>query len=159
MLFRSAADAAHALGYARAADVLTPGPGSAYTFLNLPVASNDLLISYTLLGDANIDGLVNFDDLLALAKNYNATTNVHWSFGDFNYDNAINFDDLLILAKHYNGVLATPTAWALPETPANFATDLAAAIEIAQAPEPPALAAFAACGVAIGTGRRKRQRT
>jgi hypothetical protein len=52
-------------------------------------------------GDANGARVVNFTDLLALAKNYNkagATTEQ----GDFNGDGQTNFTDLLILAKHYN---------------------------------------------------------
>jgi hypothetical protein len=55
-------------------------------------------------GDANRDGVVNFDDLLILAKNYNhePTTDDPSASGDFNADNIINFEDLLTLAQHYN---------------------------------------------------------
>jgi hypothetical protein len=147
----TAADADHALGYARAADVLTPGPGGTYTFLGLPVSSNDVLIRYTMFGDATLDGLVNFDDLLALAKHYNAATNTHWSAGDFNYDNVINFDDLLLLAKHYNAYLPTQP---LAGAPAEFSADLATAF--AEVPEPSAIGlTMAACGFAL-TARRRR---
>lgn len=148
----SAADADHALGYARAADVLPAAADGSYTFLNLPVAADDVLVRYTLLGDATLDGRVNFDDLLALAKNYNATSNAHWSAGDFNYDNAINFDDLLLLAKHYNAAL--PTA-PVPGASVNFSADLAAAF--AAVPEPSAaLFSLAACGLTLSARRRRR---
>jgi hypothetical protein len=57
-----------------------------------------------LAGDATDDGVVNFDDLLRLAKNYSAV-GVTRTGGDFNSDRLVNFDDLLILAKNYNHVL------------------------------------------------------
>jgi hypothetical protein len=57
-------------------------------------------------GDANGDHTVNFNDLLALAKNYNATTGASRPQGDFNSDRQVNFADLLALAKNYNRSLA-----------------------------------------------------
>jgi hypothetical protein len=146
----SAADPDHALGYARAADVLPAAPDGSYSFLDLPVTADDVLVRYTLLGDATLDGRVNFADLLALAKNYN-TANTQWSTGDFNYDNTVNFADLLLLAKHYNAALpATP----IPGAPADFSQDLAAAF--AQVPEPSAtLLGIVACGFALSDRRRR----
>jgi hypothetical protein len=61
------------------------------------------LAFFHLDGDANKDGVVNFDDMLIVAKNYNSTT-ADFTQGDFNYDNVVNFDDLLMLAKNYNAV-------------------------------------------------------
>jgi hypothetical protein len=68
-------------------------------------------------GDATRDGVVNFDDLLVLAKNYNKTDQP-FTAGDFNYDNVINFDDLLLLAQNYNRTITVPvpTAAAAPTT-------------------------------------------
>ena len=51
--------------------------------------------------------LVNFDDLLILAKNYNKTGMTR-AQGDFTGDGVVNFDDLLVLAKNYNQSLAPP---------------------------------------------------
>jgi len=58
------------------------------------------VIVYPVLGDANRDGFVNFQDLLTLAQNY-GKTNAQWAIGDFNSDLTVNFADLLILAQHY----------------------------------------------------------
>jgi hypothetical protein len=62
-----------------------------------------------LAGDVNRDGSVNFDDLLVLAKNYNATAAI-FGQGDLNGDGVVNFDDLLILAKNYNQTVTAPAA-------------------------------------------------
>ncbi|MFT3785427.1 MAG: PEP-CTERM sorting domain-containing protein [Tepidisphaeraceae bacterium] len=48
---------------------------------------------------------VNFNDLLALAANYNGTAKT-WTTGDFTGDEIVNFSDLLILAANY-GATAT----------------------------------------------------
>lgn len=61
----------------------------------------------TLPGDANRDGVVNFTDLLTLARNYN-TTGRTWSDGDFTGDGLVNFADLLIVARNYNRTATTP---------------------------------------------------
>jgi hypothetical protein len=60
-----------------------------------------------LTADSNGDGVVNFDDLLALAANYN-TSGKTFAQGDFNYDGVVNFDDLLLLAANYNTTLPVP---------------------------------------------------
>ena len=65
-------------------------------------------LKYSVVGDTNVDGSVNFTDLLALAQNYNKTGQ-DWAHGDFNYDGIVNFTDLLALAQHY-GNTATVTA-------------------------------------------------
>jgi ELWxxDGT repeat protein len=63
---------------------------------------------FVLAGDANRDAVVNFDDLLVLAANYNQGGRT-FSQGDFNYDGTVNFDDLLILASRYNTSLPALT--------------------------------------------------
>lgn len=54
-------------------------------------------------GDANRDGVVNFQDLLTVARNYAQETQTDdpYTSGDFNGDGIVNFQDLLELARHY----------------------------------------------------------
>ena len=74
-----------------------------------------VLIRLTRKGDANLDGTVNFNDLLRLSQNYN-TTGRTWDQGDFSYDTNINFGDLLILSQNYNASFASGEATAaVPE--------------------------------------------
>jgi hypothetical protein len=77
---------------------------SNFNFAGETVDPTTVLAALTLKGDANLDFTVNFDDLLALAANYNGSRKF-WSNGDFNYDGTVNFDDLLGLAANYNQTL------------------------------------------------------
>lgn len=67
---------------------------------------------FALAGDANRDRAVNFDDLLALARNYGQAGKT-LSEGDADGDGTVDFNDLLALARNYNQTLAAP-ANALP---------------------------------------------
>jgi Ca2+-binding RTX toxin-like protein len=62
---------------------------------------------FSLAGDANHDGTVNFTDLLIFASNYSQSPR-SFGEGDFNYDGVVNFSDLLILAARYNFSINTP---------------------------------------------------
>jgi len=50
-------------------------------------------------GDANLDGMVNFDDFLALQGSFGAMGG--WATGDFNGDMMVNFDDFLVLQGNF----------------------------------------------------------
>ena len=54
-----------------------------------------------ILGDANLDGNVDFADLVTLAQHYNQQSGATWQDGDFDQDGKVNFSDLVILAAHY----------------------------------------------------------
>jgi hypothetical protein len=114
-----------------------------------------VLVRYTLTGDANLDGAVDFLDLAKLAQSYNsdisAQTQSWWNRGDFNGDGAVDFLDLAKLAQNYNTAL--PGA-PIPSPSASFQADLATAF--ASVPEPSAtlLAVVATCGMML----RRRQR-
>jgi hypothetical protein len=143
------------LGYAEAVDLFGSAGG---VFMGQFADATTVLVRYTRLGDANLDGTVNFDDLLLLAKNYNGTPATlapgWWSRGDFTYDGYVNFDDLLVLAKNYNAVLpAAPLPSATPAFDADMARAFAAAV-----PEPSmtTLAPIAACAAALTSRRRRR---
>jgi hypothetical protein len=74
---------------------------------NNAMAQDYVLDFFVLAGDANRDRVVNFADLLALARNYN-TSGRAWADGDFTGDGVVNFNDLLTLARSYNKALPAP---------------------------------------------------
>ena len=63
-------------------------------------ATFDNYVSPILTGDANLDGKVDFADLLTLARHY-GSSNATWSTGDFDADGTVDFADLAALARNY----------------------------------------------------------
>lgn len=143
----AAKSATHGLGYAEASAVLSFVNDEA-TFGGQTVDPTTVLVRYTLLGDADLSGAVNFFDLTALAANYGA--NGHWSQGDFNLDGNVNFFDLTALAANYGSAMPTEP---LPGAPADFGQDLALAF--AQVPEPAGMILFGLALVGLWRPRRK----
>jgi hypothetical protein len=140
----AAASSGRALGYAEASDVLGPNGGD---FFGETVDASAVLVRYTLAGDANLDGGVNFNDLVALAQNYNTPSGATWSHGDFNFDGVVNFSDLVALAQNYNTSLpASPL-------PASFGQEFERAL--GQVPEPSGIL-FSLLAPLLAFGRRHR---
>ncbi|MFI5380818.1 MAG: dockerin type I domain-containing protein, partial [Tepidisphaerales bacterium] len=54
----------------------------------------------TLVGDANLDGVVNIQDFGLLSGNFGQATNL-WSRGDFNGDSVVNIQDFGLLSKAF----------------------------------------------------------
>jgi hypothetical protein len=87
---------------------LPPG-GSGGPLRRVPLApglKNGTVIARPALpGDVNLDGRVNFADLLSLAQHYNAAA-AAWTKGNFDYDVEVTFKDLLQLAQSYGRTAA-----------------------------------------------------
>src|SRR5262249_34262141 len=92
-----------ALGYAEASAV-----GITNSFFSQPVDSTTVLIRYTYLGDANLDGKVNALDFNLLATNFGSATGKQWSQADFNFDGQTTTADFTALASNFNLTLAAP---------------------------------------------------
>ncbi|MFT3784968.1 MAG: glycoside hydrolase family 25 protein [Tepidisphaeraceae bacterium] len=111
------------------------------TWAGVTIDSTSLLVMPALLGDANLDGTVNFTDLLTLAASYGSTTGT-WTTGDSTHDSSVNFNDLLALAGNYGTSLT-----------GSFASDFALAQSMV--PEPSMLVVLGASLVVL---RRARHR-
>ena len=61
------------------------------------------LIQYTRVGDASLDGKVDFTDLTILARHY-GKTNATWDQGDFKYEGAVVVLLVAILSETVNSV-------------------------------------------------------
>jgi hypothetical protein len=115
------------------------------------VDGSAVLVRYTLTGDANLDGVVDFLDLARLAQSYNiADGKRQWSNGDYNYDGNVDFLDLAQLAQNYNtGLPGVVIAGA----PVGFEADVARAF--ASVPEPSVIGLV---GLAAAVKRRRRRK-
>lgn len=86
-----------ALGYAEANAVFGSFPA---TFSGVEVDATAILVSYTLVGDANLDRIVNISDFSQLAAHFNQPGD--WIEADFNYDQIVNIADFALLASNFN---------------------------------------------------------
>jgi cyclophilin family peptidyl-prolyl cis-trans isomerase len=69
-----------------------------------PLPADSVFTFYVLAGDLNRDRKVDFNDLVALAQNYN-TSGKTYVDGDFTLDGKVDFNDLVVLAQRYNTAL------------------------------------------------------
>ena len=135
--------ASYGIGYADSADPGNPAG----------LASGQIEIMYTLLGDANLDGKVNGTDFNLMAANFNQVVTNGWDEGDFNYDNKVNGSDFVLLADNFNQFASQSDVSAADWTALE---DFAAAngISLANVPEP--TAGVFACLAGVGLIRRRR---
>jgi autotransporter-associated beta strand protein len=71
--------------------------------------AGQLTVMQTIPGDANLDGMVNFNDFLVLQNNFNSPDTT-FAQGNFNYDATTNFNDFLILQNNFGTAIAGLTA-------------------------------------------------
>jgi hypothetical protein len=91
------------------------------TFRGQPVDETSLLIAYTRTGDANLDGLVNDDDITIIGATYApGVPQPSWALGDFDYNGFVDDDDVTLL-----GVFYDPSATPVPAPKVTEATMVA----------------------------------
>jgi autotransporter-associated beta strand protein len=88
-------DATLGVGYGEAAAVLRITGNQTKAFGGATVDATSVLIRFTRLGDANLDGVVSFEDLQRLELGFGGAGG--WTDGDFNYDGVVNRADLAIV--------------------------------------------------------------
>lgn len=129
---------------------IVDAPAGSSTGLSLDGSA--VVIRLTLKGDVDLNRVVNFDDLLALAQNYDANgSGKTWANGDSDYNGVVNFDDLLPLAQNYGGSFSL-TVDQIAALGSNVAADFALARSLV--PEPTMLSVAAA---ALLPARRRRR--
>jgi hypothetical protein len=81
------------------------------TFRGQAVDATSVLIAYTRTADANLDGVVNDDDVTVIGASYapGAAGGV-WALGDFEYDGFIDDNDVTLLGAFYNPAAAPLSA-------------------------------------------------
>ncbi len=71
------------------------------------LASDISLSFFSFGGDFNLNRVVDFNDLVVLARNFNQTGRIN-SQGDADYNGTVDFNDLVILARNFNRSLIAP---------------------------------------------------
>ena len=117
----------------------------------VPVEPESVLVAVTRTGDANLDGVVNDDDVTIVGAMYApGVANPHWAMGDFDYNGFVDDDDVTLL-----GALYDPDAPPVPVPPAASVGD---GLSMAAVPEPSTMALLIAAAMGICSLARARIR-
>jgi hypothetical protein len=133
------------VGYAENAQ-LPLGPYS--DFRGQPVDNTTILAVFTRTGDANLDGVVNDDDVTIVGATYApGVPNASWANGDFDYNGFVDDDDVTLLGAFYD-----------PSAPP-LAAPSAAVSTVAAVPAPTSSALLLTALIALATTALWRRRT
>ncbi|MGA2442977.1 MAG: trypsin-like serine protease [Tepidisphaeraceae bacterium] len=135
----------YGLGYADGVDGTVSG-----------LSSGQIEVKYTLLGDANLDSLVNAADFTILAANFNQPV-TGWDQGDFNYDGLVNAADFTDLAANFNQSVSGAASGG--DVAALDAFAAANGISLANVPEPGSLSLLVFGSVGTLARRRRHKRS
>lgn len=134
--------------------------GSYGSYGGQTVDDTSILFRWTKNADANLDGIVNDDDVTIVGAFYNSGA-TDWSTGDFDYNGVTNDDDVTLL-----GALYAPSAPPFSEAAlaALYGQDFANAFELGQSlgaaglvPEPASFAILGTLGTGLLMSRRRRK--
>jgi autotransporter-associated beta strand protein len=136
------------IGYAENAAL----PLGAYSeFRGQPVDETSVLIAFTRTADANLDGVVNDDDVTIVGATYApGVAQASWAAGDFDYNGFVDDDDVTLLGAFYD-----PSA-----APLIAPAPLGSGPAVASIPEPASgiLLAVAAAGLFASVAPRRCRR-
>ncbi|MEX2140422.1 MAG: PHB depolymerase family esterase [Pirellulales bacterium] len=144
----SAAAAAEAesrsIGYAENS-ALPLGPYT--TFRGQAVDGTAVMMALTRTGDANLDGVVNDDDVTIVGASYApGVSQPHWAHGDFDYNGFVDDDDVTLLGAFYEPS-AAPLAAPAPLS----------GTSISGVPEPATFWLLVVTSAGLACGRRCRR--
>jgi hypothetical protein len=107
-----------AIGYGEASDLFAGPSGS---FAGETVDSTSIVMAYTVVGDASLDGTVNSADFNQFVAGYGTLANARWTQGDFNGDGKVTTVDFNVLAGQFGQSLPAATLGSVVPEPATGA--------------------------------------
>jgi len=126
------------------------------------VAANQIVVKYTLTGDTNLDGIVNFTDFATVLKNF-AQPGTDWAQGNFTYNpnspsiQGTNFTDFAdVLANFLQPLPGGGAGEMLGGTATGLSVDVEIQSTGVMLPEPASLSVVL-CGAAMLLRRKRRQ--
>lgn len=79
------------------------------TFRGQSIDDTAVLIAYSRTADANLDGMVNDDDVTIVGATYAPTeAKPHWALGDFDFNGFVDDDDVTLLGVFFNSSAGLP---------------------------------------------------
>jgi hypothetical protein len=112
--------------------------GALTSFHGVKPDDTSILIAFTRTGDANLDGVVNDDDVTIVGATYApGVPQPSWALGDFDYNGFVDDDDVTLLGAFYD-----------PSAPP-VSKPIAPAEELRAVPEPASLALLAAAAAVV----------
>jgi hypothetical protein len=136
----AAAPESRSVGYAENS-TLPLGPYT--TFRGQPVDATSVLMAFTRTADANLDGIVNDDDVTIVGATYApGVAQPSWALGDFDYNGFVDDDDVTLLGVFYD-----------PAAPP-LAARAAAGAGVAAVPEPSTFVLLSIAAAALLLRRR-----
>ena len=138
-----------------------PNNPQVYTqFAGEPVDSSTVLARYTYVGDVNLDGKVDDNDVTLMVLSYDrgATTGRYWFQGDIaRYDGRVDDNDITLLVLNYRRGIGQPLGEPADSCggtlPLPAVSDFAADAGTSLVPEPATLALLALGGLALAARR------
>jgi hypothetical protein len=112
--------------------------GALTSFHGVKLDDTSILIAFTRTGDANLDGVVNDDDVTIVGATYApGVPQPSWALGDFDYNGFVDDDDVTLLGAFYD-----------PSAPL-IVRPIVSAEDLRAVPEPASLALLAAAAAAV----------
>jgi hypothetical protein len=121
--------------------------GPLTTFRGQTVDATSILMAFTRTGDANLDGIVNDDDVTIVGATYApGVPQPSWALGDFDYNGFVDDSDVTLLGAFYD-----PSAAPLVSGAALASRGSVSGEGVAAVPEPASvlLALLAAVGINV----------
>jgi hypothetical protein len=97
--------AGRAIGYGEASDLFAGPTGS---FAGETIDSTAVVIAYTVIGDASLDGTVSSSDFNQFIAGYGMLSNARWTQGDFDGNGKVTTTDFNLLAGQFGQSLPAP---------------------------------------------------